>query len=118
MVVVKRQEQDDISWQDGRDLWWHELVPRQSPAFKTAVLDAEDLAMILYSSGTTGQPKGTLHRVAGVFAQVVKELGFQLVGPVEGRLACGAEGPGRMAEPQDIVEAIEIIASKIDKRDP
>ena len=76
MVVVKRQEHHDISWHEGRDLWWHELVPRQSAAFKTAILDAEDLAMILYSSGTTGKPKGTLHRVAGVFAQVVKELGF------------------------------------------
>ena len=43
--------------------------------------------------------------------KAVKELGFQLVGPVEGRLACGTEGPGRMAEPKDIVEAIERIAS-------
>ena len=49
--------------------------------------------------------------------KVVQERGFQLVGPVEGRLACGTEGPGRMAEPQDIVEAIERIASKINKRD-
>lgn len=48
----------------------------------------------------------------------VKELGFQLVGPVEGRLACGAEGPGRMSEPQDIVKAIEVIASKINKHNP
>ncbi|MHC4170989.1 MAG: flavoprotein [Planctomycetota bacterium] len=43
--------------------------------------------------------------------ETVKKLGFQLVGPVKGRLACGTEGPGRMAEPQDIVEAIEKIAS-------
>ncbi|MBC8217574.1 MAG: bifunctional 4'-phosphopantothenoylcysteine decarboxylase/phosphopantothenoylcysteine synthetase, partial [Planctomycetes bacterium] len=49
--------------------------------------------------------------------KTVKELGFQLIGPVEGRLACGAEGPGRMSEPQDITEAIEAIASKIKKRD-
>jgi acetyl-CoA synthetase len=76
VVVVRRQAQDAIAWTETRDIWWHELVPKQSPLFKTAVLDAEDLAMILYSSGTTGKPKGTLHRVAGVFAQVVKELGF------------------------------------------
>ena len=49
--------------------------------------------------------------------KTVKELGFQLIGPVEGRLACGTEGLGRMSEPQDITEAIEAIASKIKKRD-
>jgi phosphopantothenoylcysteine decarboxylase/phosphopantothenate--cysteine ligase len=49
--------------------------------------------------------------------KAAKELGFQLVGPAEGRLACGTEGPGRMSEPQDIVEAIEKIASKIDRPD-
>ena len=49
--------------------------------------------------------------------KTVKELGFELIGPVEGRLACGAEGLGRMSEPQDIAEAIETIASKIKKRD-
>jgi phosphopantothenoylcysteine decarboxylase/phosphopantothenate--cysteine ligase len=49
--------------------------------------------------------------------KTVTELGFQLIGPVEGRLACGSEGPGRMSEPQDIVKAIEEIASKIKKPD-
>ena len=49
--------------------------------------------------------------------KAVKKLGFELIGPVEGRLACGAEGLGRMSEPQDIITAIERIASKINKRD-
>jgi phosphopantothenoylcysteine decarboxylase/phosphopantothenate--cysteine ligase len=48
--------------------------------------------------------------------RTVKEMGFQLIGPVEGRLACGTEGIGRMSEPQDILEAIEKIASKINCR--
>jgi len=48
--------------------------------------------------------------------KTVKERGFQLIGPVEGRLACGIEGIGRMSEPQDILEAVEKIASKINKR--
>ena len=49
--------------------------------------------------------------------KTVKELGFHLTGPVEGRLACGTDGLGRMSEPQNIAETIEIIASKIRKRD-
>ena len=49
--------------------------------------------------------------------ETIKERGFQVTGPVEGRLACGAEGIGRMSEPQDILEAIEKIASKIRKRE-
>ena len=48
--------------------------------------------------------------------KTVKEMGFQLIGPVEGRLACGTEGIGRMSEPQDILEAIEKISLKINKR--
>ncbi len=48
--------------------------------------------------------------------KAVKERGFQLIGPVEGRLACGAEGIGRLSEPEDILKTIEKIASKINKR--
>lgn len=47
--------------------------------------------------------------------KTVKELGFQLIGPDEGRLACGTEGLGRMSEPRDIMDAIEKIASNIRK---
>jgi phosphopantothenoylcysteine synthetase/decarboxylase len=47
--------------------------------------------------------------------KTVKEMGFELIGPEEGRLACGAEGVGRMSEPQDILEAIMKIASEIKK---
>jgi phosphopantothenoylcysteine decarboxylase/phosphopantothenate--cysteine ligase len=47
--------------------------------------------------------------------KTVKERGFQLIGPVEGRLACGIEGIGRMSEPQDILKVIEKIASTINK---
>ncbi len=48
--------------------------------------------------------------------KTLKERGFQFIGPAEGRLACGAEGVGRMSEPQEILEAIEKIASKTKKR--
>ncbi len=48
--------------------------------------------------------------------ETAKEMGFQVIGPVKGRLACGTEGIGRMAEPQDILEAIEKIASTIKRK--
>jgi len=48
--------------------------------------------------------------------KILQERGFQLIGPEEGRLACGAEGIGRMSEPQDILNAVEKIASNIKKR--
>jgi phosphopantothenoylcysteine decarboxylase/phosphopantothenate--cysteine ligase len=47
--------------------------------------------------------------------QTLKQMGIRLVGPAEGRLACGARGPGRMSEPQEIVEAIEEIGSEINR---
>jgi phosphopantothenoylcysteine synthetase/decarboxylase len=46
----------------------------------------------------------------------LKEIGFEITGPQTGRLACGSEGIGRMSEPQDILEVIEKIASKIKRR--
>jgi phosphopantothenoylcysteine synthetase/decarboxylase len=50
-------------------------------------------------------------------AETLKKMGFQLVGPGKGRLACGEEGIGRMAEPGDILKAIVRIASRIKKKD-
>jgi phosphopantothenoylcysteine decarboxylase/phosphopantothenate--cysteine ligase len=46
---------------------------------------------------------------------MVKKMGFQIIGPAKGRLACGTEAIGRMVEPQDILEAVAKIASKIKK---
>jgi phosphopantothenoylcysteine decarboxylase/phosphopantothenate--cysteine ligase len=45
--------------------------------------------------------------------KAVREMGFEIIGPEEGLLACGAEGVGRMSEPQDIIQRIEKIASRI-----
>ena len=50
--------------------------------------------------------------------ETVKKMGFQLTGPAEGRLACGTKGLGRMSEPQEILEAVEKIASNISKNKP
>ncbi len=48
--------------------------------------------------------------------KTVQEMGFQLIGPEKGRLACGKNAIGRMAEPHDIYKAVEKIASKIKRR--
>ena len=49
--------------------------------------------------------------------KTLQEMGYKIVGPVEGRLACGTKGPGRMSEPQEIIEAIKTIVLKMKKRE-
>lgn len=69
-IVVKRGG-NDVTMADGRDAWWHELVDGQSddPAScPCEEMDAEDLLFLMYSSGTTGKPKGVMHTTAGYLA--------------------------------------------------
>ena len=55
---------------DGRDVWWHDLVPQQSPDCEPEPMDAEDLLYLLYTSGTTARPKGIMHTTGGYLTQV------------------------------------------------
>jgi len=78
IVVSRRLGDVDIPWTEGRDIWWHDLVPGQSKECKTEIMNAEDICFILFSSGTTGRPKGTMHTHGGALAQIAKEVGYSL----------------------------------------
>jgi len=75
-VIVAKRLFKEVPWQEGRDLWYDDLLAKESPPVPTAVLDAETRCMIIYTSGTTGLPKGTVHTHAGCLAQMTKEVGY------------------------------------------
>ena len=69
VVVVHRTEQD-VTWVDGRDHWYHDLMADASADCPPEHMDSEDLLYLLYTSGTTAKPKGIMHTTGGYLTQV------------------------------------------------
>jgi len=75
-VVVLKRCGNPVSMQPGRDHWWHELIPPQSSEASFEPTGAEDVLMIIHTSGTTGKPKGAVHTHCSFPVKAAQDMAF------------------------------------------
>ncbi len=76
-VLVVKHTGADISWNDDKDVWWHEISKDISPICEAEPMGAEEPLFILYTSGSTGKPKGVVHTSGGYLTYI--SLAFEAV---------------------------------------
>lgn len=74
VIVHRRIDTDAGGWTEGRDHWWHDLIPGQPDEAETVRTSAEDVLMVIYTSGTTGRPKGAVHTHCGFPVKAAQDM--------------------------------------------
>jgi acetyl-CoA synthetase len=77
-IVVLKQVGQETPMQSGRDVWWSDIVQSQPPAAPTEMMPADAPVMLMYTSGTTGRAKGTVHTHCGVIGKNLLDVGLCL----------------------------------------
>jgi acetyl-CoA synthetase len=75
-MIVLRRTGNPVTMEPGRDLWWHEHVPAQPETAAPEPTSAEDTLMIIYTSGTSGRPKGAVHTHCGFPVKAAQDMAF------------------------------------------
>lgn len=103
-VVVLKRGGGDAAMRPARDVWWSDLVANQDGGAPIETMPAEAPAMLMYTSGTTGRPKGTVHTHCGVMAKNLLDVGLCLDLKPEDRLMWLTD-MGWVAGPKIIITA-------------